>query len=52
MSGFNILDSVRIKDSDEVGFISCDIGDDLYAVNTGDDDNQPICRTSELELVT
>jgi len=47
----NLFDSVRIKKTGEVGFISSFIGDGRYAVNTGEEDNQPICDKDELEII-
>lgn len=47
----NLFDSVRIKRTGEVGFISCIIDKGRYAVNTGDDNNQPICDEDDLEVI-
>ena len=46
---FQLFDSVRIKKTGEVGFISSIIDEDEYAVNTGVDDNQPILKGEDLE---
>ena len=50
---FDIFDTVRIKSSGVVGMISSLIDhiDETYAVNTGDDDNQPVCKADDLEAV-
>jgi len=49
MTKWQVFDSVRIKATGEIGFISCVIDEGRYAVNTGYDDNQPICNGDELE---
>ena len=47
---FELFDLVRMKLTGNVGFISCVIAEDSYSVNTGYDDNQPVCSSNDLEL--
>lgn len=47
---FNLFDSVRVKLTGDIGFISSIINTDSYAINTGYDDNQPVCSADDLEL--
>ena len=46
-----LFDTVRIKDTELVGWISCFVEPDKYAVNYGYDDNQAVCASDELELL-
>ena len=46
-----LFDTVKIKETGEVGFISCIIDEDRVAVNTGIDDNQPVINRKDLELM-
>ena len=47
----DVMDTVRIKKTGETGFISCQIDENRFAVNTGYADNQPICHKDELERI-
>ena len=50
-TAFQLFDTVKIKETGETGFISCRIEDELYVVNTGTPDNQPVVKPEDLELV-
>jgi hypothetical protein len=50
---YQLFDTVKIKQTGDIGFISSmweeDDGTMKYAVNTGVDDNQPICVADDLD---
>jgi hypothetical protein len=49
MKEIGLLDAVKIRETEVVGFVSCVVDEGEFAVNTGDPDNQPIHTTEELE---
>jgi hypothetical protein len=46
-----LFDTVRIKGTELVGFISGFGRENEYSVNYGHDDNQAVCSRDELELL-